>query len=351
MKRKRASKKSGLPPGSPLYTGNKNADTCINMVVFDNQDFTIHKNITAEQAIKLQKPTTTNWIIVGGFKNSESINKLGENFGIHPLIFEDIFNTNHLPKVDDTKENMFITLKNLFWDEESKEISSEQVSMYLGNNILITFEETTQTLFQPIIDRLKIAQGKARIRQEDFLCYLLIDSIVDNYYLLLDQTEEQIEEMEKLMFEKPELSQTSDFLQLKKNLLQLRKFVYPLREEVRYLSRADSSIITDKTREYLSDVSDHLAFISQSIDNFRELIASMMDLMMANNANRMNSIMKTLTLVSTIFIPITFLSSMYGMNFTNMPELHLKYGYLGFLIVVLLIGSGMYFYMKQKRWF
>lgn len=351
MKRKRVSKKTGLPPGSPLYTGVKNNNTSISMVVFDDSNFETYKGITAEQAIKYQETDTTNWIIVSGFKNTESINQLGDYFGIHPLIFEDIFNTDHLPKVDDTKDNMFVTLKNLSWIESTKEISSEQISMFLGTNILITFEETEETIFQPIIDRLKASQGKLRFRQEDFLCYLLIDSIVDNYYILLDQTEEEIEDMEKVMFESPEHIQNSDFLQLKKNLLHLRKHIYPLREEIRYLSRGDSAIITDKTREYLSDVSDHLSFITQSIDNFRDLIASMMDLMMANNANRMNSIMKTLTLVSTIFIPITFLSSIYGMNFNHMPGLEYKYGYYIFLVIITMIGGGMYFYMKKKQWF
>jgi len=351
MKKKRVSKKIGLPPGSAFYTGTQSNNTIISMMVFDDQQFEEHHNITVDQAIKFQGANTTNWIIVKGFKNAENLHQLGEHFGIHPLIFEDIFNTDHLPKVDDTNENMFITLKNLTWDDNTKGIMSEQISMFLSSNILITFEETAETIFRPIIERLKATTGKSRIRQEDFLCYLLIDSIVDNYYILLDQTEEEIEQMEKLMFEEPRLALTSEFLQLKKNLLHLRKSIYPLREEIRYLSRDDSAIITEKTKQYLGDVSDHLSFITQSIDNFRDLIASMMDLMMANNANRMNSIMKTLTLVSTIFIPITFLTSLYGMNFKNMPELGWKYGYFVLLAVIVTIGSGMYFYMKKKQWF
>jgi magnesium transporter len=217
--------------------------------------------------------------------------------------------------------------------------------------VLISFEEKDNNIFNTIIERLKAGKGKGRLRQEDYLCYLLIDQIVDNYYVLLDHTEEQMEDLEKLLIDNPTNELSHSFLRLKKNLMLLRKTIYPLKEEIRILSREESGVISEYTRQYLGDINDHLSFIIQSIDSFREMISSMMDLLMANNANRMNSIMKTLTLVSTIFIPMTLVSSIYGMNFDFMPELHWEYGYPIFLAGLSIMGLTMYIYMKRKKWF
>lgn len=340
-----------MPPGSPVYTGSDTGDTVINMLVYDDENFQEYKNISVEKAIQLQGETTTNWIIINGFNQSDGLNKLAEHFGIHPLVMEDIFNVEHLPKVEDLDNSLFITLKNLTWSETEQIINSEQISLYLGPNVLISFEEKDNNIFSQIIERLKAGKGKGRVRQEDYLCYLLIDHIVDNYYILLDHTEEQMEELEKLLIDNPTNELSHSFLRLKKNLMLLRKTINPLKEEIRYLAREESGVISEYTRQYLGDINDHLSFIIQSIDSSREMIASMMDLLMANNANRMNSIMKTLTLVSTIFIPMTLISSIYGMNFEFMPELHWKYGYPVFLAGLTTMGILMYIYMKRKNWF
>ena len=351
IRKRRLSKKAGMPPGSPVYTGSDTGDTRIDMLVYDDENFKSYENITVEKAIEYQGETSTNWIIIKGFNQSEDLQKLADHFGIHPLIFEDIFNVEHLPKVEDLDKSLFVTLKSLTWNDSEQIIDSEQISLYLGPNILISFEEKENNLFTPIIKRLKAGKGKGRTWQEDYLCYLLIDHIVDNYYFLLDHTEEQMENLEKLLIDNPTNELSHSFLRLKKNMMLLRKMVNPLKDELRYLTREESVVISDYTRQYLRDVYDHLSFLTQSIDSFRDMIASMMDLLMANNANRMNSIMKTLTLVSTIFIPMTLVSSIYGMNFEFMPELHWKYGYFIFLGCLIAMGVTMYFYMKKKNWF
>jgi len=351
MKKRRLSRKVGLPPGSPLYTGSQPGETVIDMLVFDDSDFKVHENISVAQAIQYQGKSTTNWIIIKGFSQSDALQQLANHFGIHPLIIEDIFNIEHMPKIEDIDNSLFVTLKNLNWSDSDQIIESEQVSIFLGPNILITFEEKDTTIFTPIVERLKDGKGKGRMRQEDYLCYLLIDHIVDHYYILLDHTDDQIEELEKLLIENPTNELSYSFLRLKKNLMTLRKTINPLKDEIRYLSREDSVVLSDYTRQYLGDVSDHLTFIIQSIDSFREMISSMMDLLMANNANRMNSIMKTLTLVSTIIIPMTLFSSIYGMNFDYMPELRWKYSYPVFLAALATMGASMYFFMKRKNWF
>ena len=350
MKSKHLSKKSGLPPGSPVYTGSKTGATVISMLVYDDENFQVHENISLDKAIKLQGKSATNWIIVKGINQTEGLQQLADHFGIHPLIFEDIFNVDHLPKVQDIENNLFVTMKNLTWGANDQ-IESEHISLFLGPNILISFEENGNMIFSPIIERLKVGKGKGRFRQEDYLCYLLIDHIVDNYYVLLDHTEEQIENLEKLLIDNPSDELSHAFLRLKKNLMILRKSMNPLKEEVRFLTREQSDLISEYTRQYLSDVSDHLAFLTQSIDSFRDMIASMLDLLMANNANRMNNIMKTLTMVSTIIIPMTLVSSIYGMNFAFMPELQWKLGYPAVLTGMGIMGLGMYLYMKKKKWF
>ena len=351
MKKIRLSKKSGLPPGSPVYTGFQTGETVISMLVFDDEHFQAYENISVAKAISLQGEKTTNWIIVKGLSEPENLQKLGEHFGIHPLIIEDIFNVDHTPKVEDLDKSLFITLKNLTWNETNQVIESEHISLYLGANVLISFEEKDNNIFDQIIKRLEAGKGKGRVRQEDYLCYLLMDHIVDNYYILLDHTEDQLEDLEKLLIDNPTKELSHSFLRLKKNLMLLRKTINPLKEEIRYLAREESGVISEYTRQYLGDVNDHLSFIIQSIDSYREMISSMMDLLMANNANRMNSIMKTLTLVSTIFIPMTLVSSIYGMNFEYMPELHWKYGYPVFLAGLTTMGLIMYTYMKRKKWF
>ncbi len=351
MKKKRLSRKAGLPPGSPVYTGSTTGNTVINMLVYDDENFQAYENISVDKAIQLQSDTTTSWIKITGFEKTDDLQKLSGHFGIHPLIIEDIFNVEHMPKVEDLDNKLFVTLKNLNWGEADKTIESEQISIFLGPHVLISFEEKANNLFDPLIDRLKAGKGKGRMRQEDYLCYMLIDHIVDNYYVLLDHTEEQIEELEKLLIDNPTNELSHSFLRLKKNLMLLRKTINPLKDEIRYLSREESSVISVYTRQYLGDIYDHLSFIIQSVDSYREMISSMMDLLMANNANRMNGIMKTLTLVSTIFIPMTLATGIYGMNFDHMPELRYKYGYFIFLGALAAMGLAMYIYMKKKKWF
>lgn len=349
--RRKQSKKTGLLPGSLVYTGAQALPTQISLLRYDAEHFELFENLTVDSAIESVGQSTVNWLIINGFENIEALEKLGTHFGIPALILEDIFNVQHMPKVEDNGNSLFITLKSLSLKSKGKEIEAEQISLFLGANILITFQEKPSQLFDSIIERLQAGKGKGRSRQEDFLAYLLIDHIVDQYYLLLDNSEEQIEKLEQMLLKSPTDELAFLFLDFKKNLSLMRKTIYPLKEEIRYLSREDTEIIQPITRQHLSDIHDHLSHIIQSLDSYREMISAMMDLLLANNSNRMNSIMKTLTLVSTIFIPLTFAAGIYGMNFKYMPELEWKLGYPIFLFLMLCAGLGMYIYMKRKRWF
>jgi magnesium transporter len=345
------SRKTGLPPGSIVYTGVKVFPTRIDLVKYDSENFNILENISARKAIDSIGENTCNWIIISGFEDAKSIEMIGQHVGINPLIMEDIFNVQHMPKIEDTGSSLFITLKSLSFKESQDSIDTEQISMFLNANILITFQEYQGNLFDSILERLKAGKGKGRQRQEDYLAYLLLDHIVDNYYLLIDRSEDQIENMEKMLLTSPSDTLALDFLNFKKSLVLMRRTIYPLKDEIRYLSREETEIIQESTRQHLSDIHDHLNHIIQSLDNYREMISSMMDLLLANNSNRMNSIMKTLTLVSTIFIPLTFAVGIYGMNFKYFPELEWKYSYPVLMLLMFGIGLGMYLYMKRKKWF
>lgn len=350
-KKKQYSRKSGLPPGSLLYTGNEAQPTRVDVVQYDDDEFYLKQNIEPSSAYHTLRTEKVNWIAVNGFRDIEKIEQLGADFSIHPLLMEDIFNVQHLPKVEDMEDYLFITLKSLIWNAQKKQIDAEQISLLLGKNFLISFSENDTPLFEPVIERLKTTKTRARSRKEDYLSYLLIDKIVDNYYVILDQLDDQTDELEDLLLNKPTDEIAQKILALKKQLVILRRTIYPLKEEIRSIVHDELPLINSFTRQYLNDIYDHLIHIIQTIDNFREMIAAMMDLLMANNANRTNSIMKTLTLISSIFIPLTFLAGVYGMNFRYMPELEWHYGYFILIGIFMVIAGGMYIYMKKKRWF
>lgn len=349
-KKKKYSRKSGLPE-TLLYTGTKSQPTSVDLFQYDDDEFFEQKTISAAKAFSAIKPDKVNWISVSGFRDVPTIESIGNNFGIHPLLMEDILNVQHLPKVEDMEDYLFVTLKSLIWDADKQQIDAEQISLLLGRNFLISFSENNSPLFEPVIERLKTTKTRARSRKEDYLLYLLLDKIVDNYYVVLDQFDDQTDELEDLLLEKPSEEIAKRILSLKKQLVVLRRTVYPLKEEIRGIVHDELPLINDFTRQYLNDIYDHLIHIIQTVDNFREMISAMMDLLMANNANRMNNIMKTLTVVTSIFIPLTFIVGIYGMNFRNMPELTWHYGYFILMGILATIAGGMYFYMKMKKWF
>ena len=266
-------------------------------------------------------------------------------------MLEDILNSDHLPKVEEMDNCLFITLKVLEIKKGRSELDVHHASFVIGEHYLLSFSETENHIFQTVIARLENDKGKARVKKADYLSYLLIDKIVDNYYLVLDQLEDNMEAVEKLLLREPSQRLAGEIMKQKKLLIMLRKSVNPFRDEVRKITREESKFVTKDTLKYLNDVYDHLNQIIQTIDNFREMISDMMDLLMANNANRMNSIMTSLTIISSIFIPLTFIVGIYGMNFRYFPELEWRYGYPAMMSLMFLIGLSMYIYMRSKKWF
>jgi magnesium transporter len=345
---KRHSKKTGLPPGSLVYTGNHHGPTNVELFRFDQETFESFSGIGAMSQID---PLKVNWLNITGFSDTGLIAEIGEKFGLHPLMLEDILNSDHLPNVEDMDNCLFISLKAISLKNNTNELDVHHASFVVGKHYLLSFSETHTQLFQPVIERLENSKGKARMNKADYLSYLLIDKIVDNYYLVLDHLEDHMEKIESKLLKAPSQRLAGEIMVQKKLLIMLRKSVNPFRDEVRKITKEESTFVTQNTLRYLNDVYDHVNQIVQTIDNFREMISDMMDLLMANNANRMNSIITTLTLISSIFIPLTFIVGIYGMNFKYFPELEWRYGYPLIMLIMFMIGLGMYIYMRRKKWF
>jgi magnesium transporter len=344
-------KKTGLPPGSLIYTGQKKMES-VRITVLDYDEL----NIQEKQAKKIEecfeyktKPTVT-WINIDGLHDVEIIEKIGNYYDIHPLALEDILHTGQRPKFDDSEKYLFVILMMLRYEDDSQSVISEQVSLLLGNNFVISFQENIGDVFEQIRDRIRNSKGRIRKMGPDYLMYALLDAIVDGYFVILEKLDEKIESLEEELVEKPTEKTLQQIHNLKREMIFLRKSVWPLRELISGLQRTESELIQSSTEAYLRDVYDHTIQVIDTVESFRDMIASMLDLYLSSISNRMNEVMKVLTIIATIFIPLTFVAGIYGMNFENMPELKWKLGYLGVWVIMIIITAGMIYYFKKKKW-
>ncbi|MCJ7472874.1 MAG: magnesium/cobalt transporter CorA [Actinobacteria bacterium] len=349
---KKRSKKTGLPPGSLVHIGKKKEiKTKITIIDYDEITFQeLEIEAPKECIIYKDKPTIT-WINVDGIENTQVLKDLGECFSIHPLTLEDILNTDQRPKLEDYENYIYIVLKMLSYDEKEEEISSEQVSLILGKNYVISLQESEGDIFNPIRERIKNGKGRVRKAGSDYLSYLLLDAIVDNYFTILEKVSEKIEGLEDEVIKNPTQETLNTIHNLKTEMLYLKKSVWPLREVVNKLERGELTLIKKSTSVYLRDIYDHTIHVIDSIETLRDMLSGILDIYLSSVSNRMNEVMKVLTIIATIFIPVTFIAGIYGMNFSNMPELGWHWSYLVFWIVVLIIGVTMIIYFKRKKWF
>lgn len=348
---KKRSKKSGLPPGTLVHIGEKRTEKVkITIIDYDKEHFEEKKVKNIEECFPFKDKPTITWINIDGIHDLEIVKKIGKHFGLHPLLREDIVNTDQRPKVEDFGNYIFIVLKMLEYDSKKSEIKSEQLSLILGENFVISFQETEGDIFNPIRDRIRNAKGRIRKMGPDFLAYALIDTVVDNYFIILEKIGEKIEDIEEELVtnSKPQTSQTIH--KLKGEMIFLRKSVWPLRELINGLQRSESPLIKESTDIYFRDVYDHTIQIIDTIETFRDMASGMIDIYLSSISNRMNEVMKVLTIIATIFIPLTFIAGVYGMNFKYMPELHWYLGYPFALLLMLLITMFMLLYFKKKKW-
>jgi magnesium transporter len=305
---------------------------------------------TIEECFVFKDKPTVTWINVDSLHQVEILEKLGECYGLHPLVLEDILNTDQRPKMEDYGEYIYIVLKDLDYPDKINQIESEQISLILGPNFVFSFQEREGDTFNPIRERIRNNKGRIRKLGADYLAYNLLDSTVDNYFIILEKLGEKIELLEEKLVTHP----TSEMLQgihhLKREMILLRKVVWPLREVISGLIRAESSLVQESTKVYLRDIYDHTIQTIDTIETYRDMVSSMLDIYLSSVSNRLNSVMKVLTIIATIFMPLTFIAGIYGMNFKYMPELEWRWGYPVIWFVFVLIGISMLIYFKKKKW-
>lgn len=348
---KHRSGKAGLPPGSVVYTGEQKVDAVrITVLDYDATQFQERKLDTIEDAFEFKATPTVSWINVDGLHDVSIIEKIGKHHTLHPLIQEDIVSTAQRPKVEDMETTLYVVLRMLHCDAGAEAVRSEQVSLVLGDNFVLSFQESTGDVFDPIRDRIRNAKGRIRKMGADYLVYALLDAIVDNYFLILEHIGERVETLEEELITDPNQATLGRIYQLKREMINLRKGVWPLREMIGNLERSESRLFQETTRPYLRDVYDHTIQVIDTVESYRDMVSGMLDTYLSSISNRMNNVMKVLTIIATIFIPLTFVAGIYGMNFENMPELKWKYGYAAVWGVMLAILIAMLFYFKRKRW-
>ncbi len=348
---KKISRTAGLAPGTLVHIGEEGAQKVkIAIIDYDEGQFQEKEVKTAEECFPFKDKPTVTWVNVDGVHNPEVIEKLGTHFSIHSLVLEDIANTGQRPKMEDFEDYIFVVLKMLGYNEKENEIDSEQVSIVLGSNFAIAFQEKEGDVFNSIRERIRNAKGRIRKMGSDYLAYSLIDAIVDNYFVILEKLGERIEDMGEELVANPTPRALQVIHGLKRELIFLRKSVWPLREVVSGLQRAGSSLIQESTGVYLRDVYDHTIQVIDTIETFRDMVSGMLDIYLSSISNRMNEVMKVLTIIATIFIPVTFIAGIYGMNFKYMPELQWPFGYALVWLVICAVAILMLSYFKRKRW-
>jgi magnesium transporter len=353
----KVSKKAGLPPGTPVHVGEQKVETVrISVIDYDEKNFETRELERAEECFPYKEKATVTWINVDGLHDTSVAQELGMCYGWHPLIVEDILNTNQRTKMDIFDDYLFISLKMLTFNHRENKLDVEQLSLILGENYVVTFQETQGDIFDPLRNRIKNSKGKIRKAGADYLAYALLDSVVDNYFAVLEGIGEVIEDIEEELVTNPSPDTLQNIHELKREMIYLRKSVWPLREIISGLQREETSLIKEATNIYLRDLYDHTIQVIDTVETLRDMVSGMLDVYLSSISNRMNEIMKVLTIFAVIFIPLTFIAGIYGMNFNpekspfNMPELNWYFGYPFAMGIMVAVGVGMLFYFKKKKW-
>lgn len=334
---------------SELHKPAQGQNIILELIQYNETNFAGYVNLGIDELLTKQKPEMVNWVNLDGLSDTNIIDKIGEHYSLHGLLLEDI-STDHQPKVEEYEEYLFFTLKMLYRIEKNI-IDYEQISFVLGKNYLISFQEKEGDLFGPLRDRIRLDQGRVRKKKADYLLYRLIDIIVDNYYTVLDSIGQQIEQIEDEIYKGHSGQEFRKIQRLKKELIYLRKALYPLRDAMSKLIKDESGFIDSSNIRFFNDVYSHVAHLIDSLDTYKDLTSGLMDIYINTQNTRMNEVMKVLTVISTIFIPLTFIVGVEGMNFEFMPELHWEFGYLLVWTVMLGMVVVMIRYFKYKKWF
>lgn len=346
------SAKPGQVPGSMVYTGpSRDEPLRITLIDYDADNLSERTDVQIDDCVNCRESGTVSWINIDGLNDSSVIEKVGESFDIHPLVLEDVLHTTQRPKLEDHSEYLFLVVRMLYLPPESDELQSEQLSFILTEHCLITFQERTGDVFESIRERIRNNHGRIRKMGADYLLYALMDAIVDNYFLIMEATGEKIEAIEQSMMENPDTVLLNGLYRMKRELLYIRKSTWPLREAVGGLERGESTLLKKKTSPFIRDLYDHTIQVIDTVETFRDMLSGVQDLYLSSMGQKTNKVMQVLTIIATLFIPLTFVAGIYGMNFDYIPELHWKYSYAVFWVVIVLITFCMLLYFRRKKWF
>jgi magnesium transporter len=350
--KRHSKKKAGSPPGTLVHVGEKKTESVrITYIDYDEQSFQEKQVTNIEECFPFKETQTITWINIDGIHDVNIIEKIGKHYNLHPLILEDILHTTQRPKFEDYDSHLFIVLRMLMSASEKQLVQSEQVSMVVGRNFVISFQESIGDVFEPIRDRLRNSKGRIRKMGSDYLAYALLDAVVDGYFSVLETIGDTIESIEERLAKEPTEAILRQIHSLKREMIFLRKSIWPLRELISNLQRNESGLIAESTGVFLRDVYDHTIQVIDTVESYRDIVSGMLDLYLSSISNKMNAVMKVLTIIATIFIPLTFVAGIYGMNFKYMPELEWRWSYAVVWLVMIAIAIGMIKYFRKKKWF
>lgn len=350
-KKRKSYKVKNLSPGTMMYRGKKAlVETHVDIINYSPTVYNVLNSKSVEDAFDFKVEDTVTWININGLNNIEDIEKLGKNYNLHPLTLEDIVSTQDRPKLDEFDNYLFIICKMLYFKNDT-ELNYEHVSIVAGHGFVITFQEADGDVFDDLRDRISHGKGRIRNLGSDYLMYAILDAIVDNYLNVIEAMGDKVEDLEDSIFNaQPNIDISNIIQQHKREILKIRRSVVPMREVINRLEKSENIIIAQKTHSFLRDLYDHIVQVNENIELYREMIWSLMDMYMTIISNKMNEVMKVLTIIATIFIPLTFIAGIYGMNFENIPELQYENGYfvlLGIMAVILIL---MLLYFRRKKW-
>lgn len=345
--------KAGQPPGTAMYTGDKKVTAPkITVMTYSSQDFHEVKGKTLDECLSPESETAMTWINIEGLSDTHLINQLAQRYNLHPLTVEDILNVGQRSKIEEFEGYCFITLRMLVWHAKTRVFSMEQLSLVFGKNFVLSFQESATPVFNNIQERMRTGGAHQRLREHgsDYLVYRLIDTVVDQYFVVLEGLGEQIEKVEELIVSTPTPQNSRTLYRLKRQMLMARKAIWPMREALSHLLHTEGELITKFTRIYLRDVYDHTVQAIDTLETFRDMLGSMFEMYLSSLSARMNEIMKVLMIIGTIFLPITFIASIFSMNFDYIPGAHWRWGYVTSVSAMALTGVLMLVYFQRKKW-
>lgn len=342
---------AGQPPGTLVLLGEpKQAPVTIDVMHYAEDALSEQRAATVERCSELAGRPGVTWINVNGIHDLGIIEGIGQSFGLHPLTLEDLANPYQRPRVAEFPEYISFALKMLDYDEAAERLRIEHVSLILGQSSVISFLEDEGDLFDAVRERIRTGSGRIRALRADYLAYALIDTVLDHYFMAIERIGDHIEAVDLRILSDPTPDDIQAVHRLKRESLRLRRAVWPLRDEIASLARGESALIHPETTVFLRDLYDHTIQIIEMVETFRDLLGGIHDTYLSSVSNRMNEIMKVLTIIATVFIPLTFISGVYGMNFEYMPELGWRWGYFGVWGVMLAVSAGLLWFFRRRGW-